>query len=47
MGEPLANPRIFDALRELTNPASFGMSARSLNVSTVGPTPGTRRHERA
>lgn len=40
MGEPLANPRVFDALRVLTAPELFGMSARRLNVSTVGVVPG-------
>ena len=40
MGEPLQNPRIFDAVEELTNPDALGMSARSLSISTVGIIPG-------
>lgn len=40
MGEPLANPRIFDALRILTAPELFRISARRLNVSTIGAIPG-------
>lgn len=40
MGEPLANPRLFDALRVLTAPELYGISARRLNVSTVGVIPG-------
>lgn len=40
MGEPLANPRVFDALRMLTSPKLFGFSARRMNISTVGIIPG-------
>eukprot|EP00931_Biecheleriopsis_adriatica_P117011 TRINITY_DN92577_c0_g1_i1.p1 TRINITY_DN92577_c0_g1~~TRINITY_DN92577_c0_g1_i1.p1 ORF type:complete len:384 (-),score=58.41 TRINITY_DN92577_c0_g1_i1:91-1242(-) len=40
MGEPLGNPRVFDALRILSAPELFGMSSRRLNVSTVGVIPG-------
>mmetsp|Transcript_4045 Transcript_4045/g.9493 ORF Transcript_4045/g.9493 Transcript_4045/m.9493 type:complete len:375 (+) Transcript_4045:60-1184(+) len=40
MGEPLGNPKIFDALRILTASELYGMSARRLNVSTVGVLPG-------
>lgn len=40
MGEPLANPRVFDALSVLTSPELFGISPRRLNVSTVGVIPG-------
>lgn len=40
MGEPLANPRLFDALRILTAPDMFGFSSRRMNVSTVGVVPG-------
>jgi 23S rRNA (adenine-C8)-methyltransferase len=43
MGEPLANPRTFDALRQLTSPEFFGMSPSRINVSTVGIIPGIRR----
>eukprot|EP00427_Karlodinium_veneficum_P035249 CAMPEP_0169294334 /NCGR_PEP_ID=MMETSP1016-20121227/63849_1 /TAXON_ID=342587 /ORGANISM="Karlodinium micrum, Strain CCMP2283" /LENGTH=338 /DNA_ID=CAMNT_0009385247 /DNA_START=141 /DNA_END=1153 /DNA_ORIENTATION=+ len=40
MGEPLANPRIFDAIRVLTHSSLFSFSSRRLNVSTVGVVPG-------
>lgn len=40
MGEPLANPKSFDALRILTSPELFGLSPRRINVSTVGVIPG-------
>eukprot|EP00927_Polykrikos_kofoidii_P049321 TRINITY_DN43395_c0_g1_i1.p1 TRINITY_DN43395_c0_g1~~TRINITY_DN43395_c0_g1_i1.p1 ORF type:complete len:420 (-),score=63.94 TRINITY_DN43395_c0_g1_i1:319-1470(-) len=40
MGEPLANPKVFDALRILTSQDLFGFSARRMNVSTVGVIPG-------
>jgi len=40
MGEPLANPKVFDALRMLTHSDLFGMSSRRMNVSTVGVIPG-------
>lgn len=40
MGEPLANPRIFDALRILTAPELYGFSSRRMNISTVGVIPG-------
>lgn len=40
MGEPLANPKIFDALRILTSPELYGFSTRRMNISTVGVIPG-------
>ncbi|CAE8622068.1 unnamed protein product, partial [Polarella glacialis] len=40
MGEPLGNPKVFDALRILSSPELFGFSTRRLNVSTVGVIPG-------
>lgn len=40
MGEPLGNPRVFDALRVLTSPELMGLSTRRMNVSTVGVIPG-------
>jgi len=40
MGEPLANPKLFDALEVLTSPDLFGFSRRRMNVSTVGVIPG-------
>lgn len=43
MGEPLLNPASFDALQMLADKKLFGMSQRSLNVSTVGVTPGIAR----
>ena len=43
MGEPLANPAIFAAIRALTNKKLFGFSQRKLNVSTVGLVPGIKR----
>jgi len=43
MGEPLANPAIFHALAQLTEPSMFGMSPRRLSVSTVGVIPAIRK----
>lgn len=43
MGEPLANPHLFEALSLLTDPALFGLSQRRITVSTVGVLPGLRR----
>ncbi len=43
MGEPLANPQLFKALRLLTDPLYFGLSQRRITVSTVGVVPGIRR----
>ncbi|CDJ51847.1 GPI transamidase 8, putative [Eimeria brunetti] len=43
MGEPLANPRVFNTLRLLTDPRAFGVSARRLNISTSGVLPGIKR----
>eukprot|EP00929_Paragymnodinium_shiwhaense_P073445 TRINITY_DN37425_c0_g1_i1.p1 TRINITY_DN37425_c0_g1~~TRINITY_DN37425_c0_g1_i1.p1 ORF type:complete len:373 (-),score=67.40 TRINITY_DN37425_c0_g1_i1:455-1573(-) len=40
MGEPLANPKVYDALRVLTSPELVGMSTRRMVVSTVGVIPG-------
>jgi adenine C2-methylase RlmN of 23S rRNA A2503 and tRNA A37 len=40
MGEPLANPRVFDALQILTAPKLVGLSSRRINISTVGIIPG-------
>jgi 23S rRNA (adenine2503-C2)-methyltransferase len=44
MGEPLANlePTV-EAVRWLHDPQGFGLSARSITVSTVGLVPGIRR----
>lgn len=43
MGEPLANPHIYDAIRILTDPACFGLGQRKITLSTVGIPPGIRR----
>jgi 23S rRNA (adenine2503-C2)-methyltransferase len=44
MGEPLANlPATLASVRWLHDPDGFGLSARSITVSTVGLTPGIRR----
>jgi 23S rRNA (adenine-C8)-methyltransferase len=39
MGEPLANPEIFAALKILTDKRLFGLSHRRLTISTVGVVP--------
>ncbi len=43
MGEPLANPHVFEALRLLTAPELFGLSQRRITISTVGVPLGIRR----
>ena len=43
MGEPLANPNLFDALSILTNLSLFGLSQRRITISTIGITPVIRR----
>jgi 23S rRNA (adenine2503-C2)-methyltransferase len=44
MGEPLANlPATLASVRWLHDPDGFGLSARSITVSTVGLTPGIRK----
>jgi 23S rRNA (adenine2503-C2)-methyltransferase len=44
MGEPFANQRhVFASLAQLTDPATFGMGARHITVSTVGIVPGISR----
>ncbi len=43
MGEPLANPGLFQALKLLTDPRLFGLGQRRITVSTVGVIPGIRR----
>lgn len=47
MGEPLANPNIFDVLELLTDPAYFGLSQRKITLSTVGILPGIRKMTKA
>ncbi|MEZ0364615.1 23S rRNA (adenine(2503)-C(2))-methyltransferase RlmN [Mycobacterium sp. pUA109] len=44
MGEPLANyARVLAAVRRITEPAGFGISARAVTVSTVGLAPAIRK----
>jgi 23S rRNA (adenine2503-C2)-methyltransferase len=44
MGEPLANyARVLAAVRGITSPQGFGISARSVTVSTVGLAPAIRK----
>ena len=43
MGEALANPHTFEALRTLTDRDAFGLAPRRITVSTVGFLPGLRR----
>ncbi|GFG76473.1 23S rRNA (adenine(2503)-C(2))-methyltransferase RlmN [Mycobacterium botniense] len=44
MGEPLANyARVVAAVRRITEPAGFGVSARAVTVSTVGLAPAIRK----
>jgi adenine C2-methylase RlmN of 23S rRNA A2503 and tRNA A37 len=40
MGEPLSNPKVFDAISALKNRDQFGLSASRINVSTIGILPG-------
>jgi adenine C2-methylase RlmN of 23S rRNA A2503 and tRNA A37 len=48
MGEPLANPKVFDAISAITNPDQFNVSNSRVNISTIGIIPGlvklTERH---
>ncbi|RFD25373.1 23S rRNA (adenine(2503)-C(2))-methyltransferase RlmN [Mycobacterium uberis] len=44
MGEPLANyARVLAAVQRITEPSGFGISARSVTVSTVGLVPAIRK----
>ncbi|GAA4850904.1 Cfr family 23S rRNA (adenine(2503)-C(8))-methyltransferase [Paenibacillus vulneris] len=43
MGEALANPNIFDALKLLTDSRIFGLGHRRITVSTIGIMPGIDR----
>lgn len=43
MGEPFANPHLWDALRILTDKDKMGMSRHKISVSTVGLVPGIER----
>lgn len=43
MGEALANPNLFEALKQLTDPRLFRLGQRRLTVSTIGLIPGITR----
>ena len=43
MGEPFANPNLFEALKIITDPNFLGISPRRLSISTVGLIPGIKR----
>ena len=43
MGEALANPHIFEALAQLTDPALFGIGQRRITLSTIGLVPGIHK----
>jgi 23S rRNA (adenine-C8)-methyltransferase len=43
MGEPLQNPKVFEAISMLTDKDLFGFSQRHLSVSTVGIIPGIQK----
>jgi hypothetical protein len=46
MGEALANPQIFTALKVLTDPRLFNLSPRRITVSTIGLVPQIERLSR-
>jgi 23S rRNA (adenine-C8)-methyltransferase len=43
MGEPFANPNLFAALAELTDPKVMAISPRRISISTIGTVPGIER----
>lgn len=43
MGEPFANPALFDALTILTAKDCFNLSQRKISISTIGLIPGIKR----
>ena len=43
MGEPLANPNIWDSLEILSDPKQIGISRHKISVSTVGIIPGIEK----
>src|SRR5574344_2112773 len=43
MGEPFANPQVFEALHDLTAPELFGLSQRRITISTIGIVPGIQK----
>ncbi|EXG86379.1 23S rRNA m2A2503 methyltransferase [Clostridium sp. ASBs410] len=46
MGEALANPELFDAVKILTDQSLFGLGQRRITVSTIGIIPGIQRFTR-
>ncbi|RJX40552.1 Cfr family 23S rRNA (adenine(2503)-C(8))-methyltransferase [Paenibacillus pinisoli] len=46
MGEALANPHLFHALKVMTDPGLFGLGQRRITVSTIGLLPGIQRLRR-
>lgn len=44
MGEALLNPRVFDALKILTNKDLFNFPLRKISISTVGIIPGIKNN---
>ena len=44
MGEPFANPQVFEALHDLTAPELFGLSQRRITISTIGIVPGIQKN---
>ncbi|MFF2888339.1 Cfr family 23S rRNA (adenine(2503)-C(8))-methyltransferase [Paenibacillus sp. NPDC057967] len=46
MGEALANPNLFEALKVMTDPRLFGLGQRRITVSTIGILPGMQRLRR-
>lgn len=43
MGEPLANPRVFDSINFFTDENFFAFAKRRINISTVGLLPGIKK----
>ncbi|SCP02866.1 radical SAM protein, putative [Plasmodium malariae] len=43
MGEPLANPHVFDSIHFFNNHNLFALSSRRINISTVGLLPGIKK----
>ena len=43
MGEPLSNPKVFEAVSALTNHSQFGIRPSKINISTIGIIPGIKK----
>eukprot|EP00366_Plasmodium_knowlesi_P003426 XP_002260923.1 radical SAM protein, putative [Plasmodium knowlesi strain H] len=43
MGEPLANPHVFESIKFFNNVNLFSLSSRRINISTVGLLPGIKK----